>query len=134
MTPGQIAALVAAGAFVVLVILAAVVVVKLSRTLDEATVAIRKAHENTDPIFTGATTTIDHVNTQLERVEGVTSNVRAVTGNASALSSLFTATLGGPLVKTAAMSYGISRAIKTRREAANAPTGKHGRKRKGRKK
>lgn len=131
MTPGQIAALIAAGAFVVLVILAAVVVVKLSRTLDEATVAIRKAHENTDPLFTGANTTLTHVNTQLERVDGVTSNVQAVSGNASALSSLFTATLGGPLVKTAAVSYGVSKAIKARREE---PKGKHGRTRKGRRK
>ncbi|WP_020501914.1 DUF948 domain-containing protein [Sciscionella marina] len=135
MTPGQIAAVVAAAAFVVLVLLVAVVVVKLSRTLDEATIAIRKAHENTDPIFTEASTTLTHVNTQLERVDGVTSNVRTLTGNASALSSLFTATLGGPLVKTAAVSYGVSRAIKARRAAAGAPQGKHSRRaRKGRRK
>jgi len=47
------------------------------------------------------------VNTQLQRVDGITTNARSVTGNVSALTSLFTATMGGPLVKTAAFSYGV---------------------------
>ncbi|RKT56427.1 DUF948 domain-containing protein [Saccharothrix australiensis] len=126
MSPGQIAALVVAGAFVLLVILLAVPLIKLGRTLDEATIAIRKAHQNSDPLFTGANTTITHVNTQLERVDGITANARAVTGNVSALTSLFTATLGGPLVKAAALSYGVSKAIRARRSAAQAPK-KHSR-------
>ncbi|HWE88398.1 MAG TPA: DUF948 domain-containing protein [Pseudonocardiaceae bacterium] len=129
MSAGEIAALIAAGAFALLVLLAAIPLLKLGRTLDEATVAIRKAHENTDPLFDGANTTLTHVNTQLERVDGITANARAVTGNVSALSSLFTATLGGPLVKTAALSYGVSRAIRARRKAKDAkdPAGKHSR-------
>ncbi|MEV7555904.1 DUF948 domain-containing protein [Amycolatopsis thailandensis] len=120
MSAGQIAALIAAGAFVVLVVLLAIVLFKLGRTLDEATIAIRKAHENTDPLLIGANETITHVNTQLERVDGITANAQAVSGNVSALSSVFTATLGGPLVKTAALSYGLSKAIKARRKKAEA--------------
>lgn len=127
MSAGQIAALVAAGAFVLLVLLLAIPIVKLGRTLDEATVAIRKAQENSDPLFSGANTTITHVNTQLERVDGITANARAVTGNVSALTSLFTATLGGPLVKTAALSYGVSRAIRARRKASADAAGRHSR-------
>ena len=79
MSAGQIAALVAAGAFVLLVLLLAVPLIKLGRTLDEATIAIRKASESSDPLFLGANTTFDHVNTQLERVDGITANARAVT-------------------------------------------------------
>ncbi|AUS77586.1 DUF948 domain-containing protein [Actinoalloteichus sp. AHMU CJ021] len=114
MSAGQIAALVAAGAFVLLVLLLAIPLVKLGRTLDEATIAIRKAHEQSEPLFTEANTTLTHVNTQLERVDGITSNARTVSGNVSALSSLFTATLGGPLVKVAALSYGVSKAVRRR--------------------
>jgi len=125
-SPGEIAALIAAGAFVLLVVLLAIPLLKLGRTLDEATIAIRKAHTNTDPIFREANTSLTHVNTQLERVDGITANVHAVSGNASALSSVFTATLGGPLVKTAAFSYGISRALKARRAKKEArEAGKH---------
>jgi predicted PurR-regulated permease PerM len=123
-TAGQIAALVAAGAFVLLVVLLGIVLAKLGRTLDEATIAIRKAHQNTDPLFDGANTTLTHVNTQLERVDGITANAQAVTGNVSALTSVFTATLGGPLVKAAAFSYGVSRALKARRKAKGQIEGK----------
>jgi len=129
-SPEQIAALVAAGAFVLLALVGVVVLIKLGRTLDEATVTIRKARENTDPLFSEANTTLTHVNTQLERVDGITANARAVTGNVSALTSLFTATLGGPLVKVAALSYGISKAARARR--AKATDGRGRRSRRGR--
>ena len=112
---GQIAALVAAGAFVVLVGLLAVPLIKLGRTLDEATQAIRKASAEADPLFTGANTTVTQVNAQLERLDGITANAQAVTGNVSALTSLFTATLGGPLVRVAALSYGVSKAMGRRK-------------------
>ncbi|MCG8917771.1 MULTISPECIES: DUF948 domain-containing protein [Actinokineospora] len=125
MTAGQIAALIAAGAFVLLVVLLGIVLFKLGRTLDETTIAIRKAHQNSDPLFAGANTTLTHVNTQLERVDGITSNAQAVTGNVSALTSVFTATLGGPLVKAAALSYGVSKAVRARRKAKGALEGKH---------
>jgi uncharacterized protein YoxC len=119
--------------FLLLVILVARPLVKLGRTLDEATIAIRKAHENSDPLFTGANTTLTHVNTQLERVDGITANAQAVSGNVSALTSVFTATLGGPLVKVAAVSYGLSKAIKARRKRKDEREGKHTRRRRGRK-
>lgn len=117
MSAGQIAALIAAGAFVVLVGLLAMPLIKLGRTLDEATLAIRKASDESDPLFAGANTTVTHVNTQLERLDGITANAQAVTGNVSALTALFTATLGGPLVRVAALSYGLSKAMKQRRKS-----------------
>ncbi|GAB3142163.1 DUF948 domain-containing protein [Amycolatopsis sp. NPDC004378] len=124
MSAGQIAALIAAGAFVVLVVLLAVVLRKLGKTLDAATEAIERTNNNTDPLLIGANETITHVNTQLERVDGITSNAQAVTGNVSALTSVFTATLGGPLVKTAALSYGISKAIRARKKKSAAKAAK----------
>jgi len=126
-TAGQIAALIAAGAFVVLVLLLAVPLLKLGRTLDEATIAIRKAHEGSAPLLDDAQVTLRQVNTQLDRVDGITSSARTVTSNVSVLTSLFTATLGGPLVRAAALSYGLSKAVKARREGKDA--GAHSRRR-----
>jgi uncharacterized protein YoxC len=123
-TAGQIAALIAAGAFVVLVLLLAIPLLKLGRTLDEATIALRKAHEGSAPLLDDAQVTLRQVNTQLDRVDGITSSARTVTSNVSVLTSLFTATLGGPLVRAAAFSYGLNKAIKSRRSgkgAAKAP-------------
>lgn len=132
MSAGQIAALVAAGAFVLLVVLLAVPLLKLGRTLDEATVAIRKAHEGSAPLLDGAQTTLRQVNTQLERVDGITAGARTVSTNVSVLTSLFTATLGGPLVRAAALSYGLSKAVKARRAGKDAGAHSRGRRRRGR--
>ena len=115
MSVGQIAAIIAAVAFVVLVLLLAVPLIKLGRTLDEATVAIRKAHEGTRPLLDEAEVTITSVNTQLERVDGMTASAAAVAANTRALTSLFTATLGGPMVKVAALSYGLRKASQARK-------------------
>ena len=129
MSGGEWAAVIAAGAFALLTVFLVITLIKVMRTVDEATIAIRKAHLNSDPLFTGANTTLTHVNTQLDRVDGITANAQAVTGNVSALSSVFTATLGGPLVKVAAFSYGVNRALKARRKAKEAADGKHTRRR-----
>jgi len=65
---GAIAALIAAGAFVLLVLLLAVPLLKLGRTLDEATLAIRKTHEGATPLLTDAQGTLGQVNAQLVHV------------------------------------------------------------------
>lgn len=124
MSVGQIAALVAAVAFVLLVVLLAVPLLKLGRTLDEATVAIRKAHEGTGPLLDEAGTTITTVNTQLRRVDGLTASAQAVAANTRALSAIFTATLGGPVVKAAALSYGLRKAMQARKLKADTAAAK----------
>jgi uncharacterized protein YoxC len=121
---GQIAAIVAAVAFVILVVLLAIPLIKLGRTLDEATIAIRKAHEGTAPLLDDANVTLTSVNTQLERVDGMTASAQAVAANTKALSTLFTATLGGPLVKVAALSYGLRKAQQARKLKASPAKGK----------
>jgi hypothetical protein len=50
-------------------------------------------------------------NAQLTRVDAITSNVQSATGNISALTALLAATLGGPVVKVAAFSYGVRSAL-----------------------
>ena len=67
------------------------------------------------PLINGVTETVGHTNDQLERVDAITSNVQQMTTNISALTSLFAATLGSPVVKVAAFSYGVRRAMAERR-------------------
>ncbi|MDD7964757.1 DUF948 domain-containing protein [Actinomycetospora lemnae] len=121
MSVGQIAAIIAAVAFVILVVLLAIPLLKLGRTLDEATIAIRKAHEGTEPLLSDANVTLTSVNTQLERVDGMTASAQAVAANTKALTTLFTATLGGPLVKVAALSYGLRKAQQARKLKNGSP-------------
>ena len=115
MSGGEIAALIAAVAFVLLVGLLAVPILKLGRTLDEATLAIRKAHEGAQPILSNANETVTQVNSQLARVEGITANAQSMSSNVAALTSLVATTLGSPVVKVAAFSYGVRQAAAKRR-------------------
>jgi uncharacterized protein YoxC len=108
---GDIAGLIAAIAFVLLVGALALPLVKLGKVLDETRLSVRELTEHTVPILDEATTTVAQTNVQLERVDAITSSAATVTQNVSALSSLFAATVGGPMIKVAAFSYGVRRAI-----------------------
>ena len=50
-------------------------------------------------------------NDQLTRVDTITSSVSTMTTNASALTSVAAATVGSPLIKVAAFSYGVRTAV-----------------------
>jgi hypothetical protein len=113
---GAIAGLIAAGAFVLLVLLLAIPLLKLGKTLDEATLAIRASNEGATPILLSAQTTITSVNHQLDSVDAITKDVGNMTTNAAALMSIVSSTLGSPLIKVAAFSYGVRRTISNRRD------------------
>jgi uncharacterized protein YoxC len=113
---GAIAALIAAGAFVLLVLLLAIPLLKLGRTLDEATLAIRKTHEGIGPLLSDAQGTLGQVNTELVQVESIAKNVNAMTTNVAALTSVVSSTLGNPLIKVAAFSYGVRKTVQDRRD------------------
>jgi uncharacterized protein YoxC len=111
MTGGDIAGLIAAGVFAVLVGLLAVPLIKLGRVFDETSDAIRELSQNVTPLLEEATTTISESNRQLARLDTITADVAEVTGNVSALVALFAAAVGGPLIKIAAFSAGVRAAI-----------------------
>ncbi len=114
---GDIAGLIAAGAFVVLTALLAIPLVKLGRVFDETTLAIRDLSSNVTPLLAETTTTISETNKQLARIDTITSNVADVTGNVSALVGLASATIGGPLIKIAGFSAAVRSALRVTRPA-----------------
>ena len=92
MSVGEIAGLIAAGALVLLVVLMAVPLLKLGRTLDETTLTIRQAREQSAADPGQASTTVAHVNRNLERVDDITGNAANVSSNVAALTSVVAAT------------------------------------------
>jgi uncharacterized protein YoxC len=117
MSGGEIAALIAAIAFVLLVLLLAVPLLKLGRTLDEATLAVRKTHDGIGPLLADAQATIESINKQLVQVEGIAENVNSMTTNVAAMTSVVSSTLGSPMIKAAAFSYGVRKTVADRRDA-----------------
>jgi uncharacterized protein YoxC len=126
---GEIAALIAAGAFLMLVLVVAVPILRLRHTVDAATRAVNDLNDRTGPILTGVNTAVDNLNTaltqvhtsldgvnlQLARVDTITSHASQVTANVANLSTIVTAAAANPLTKVAAFAYGVRRAAARRR-------------------
>jgi len=117
MTGGDIAGLIAAGVFAVLVAILAVPIFKLGRVFDEIRKTIESIGAGTTPLIDEVTATVSTTNQQLQKVDGISNNVSDATANISALSSLVAATVGSPLIKVAAFSYGVRSAFAGRRSS-----------------
>ncbi|HEY0259803.1 MAG TPA: DUF948 domain-containing protein [Lacisediminihabitans sp.] len=107
MSGGDIAGLIAAGIFAVLVGLLAVPLIKLGRVFDETKTAIHELSGNVTPLLEEATTTITETNKQLARFDTITGGIAEATGNVTSLIALFAATVGGPLIKLAGFSAAV---------------------------
>lgn len=94
------------------------VLVRLGRVLRSTEALVVGVTDRTVPLLGEVTTSVVQVNGQLERIDTITSHAATVSGNVAAMVGLFSATLGGPLVKVAAFSYGVRRAA-SRRERAD---------------
>jgi uncharacterized protein YoxC len=126
---GDIAALIAAVAFVALVVFLAVPILRLRHTVDAATRALTDLTDRTGPLLGSVNTTVDNVNValvqahtsldevnqQLARLDTITGHAAQVTANVANLTTIVSAAASNPLVKVAALSYGFRKATAKRR-------------------
>ena len=127
MSAGEIAGLIAAVAAVAFVVFCAVPLLKLGRVLEEVRLAVRDLGHNSVPILQELKGTVTATNTELAKLSLVTEDVAkvsqhatVVSENAAQLSTLFASTLGGPLIKTAAFTYGVRQAVTGRKAGVKA--------------
>ncbi len=130
MTVGEIAGLIAAVAFVLLVGMVAIPLFKLGKVLDELGTAVRELGAETKPILVELKAAVETTNAEIARigdvtteVEKVTADVAKVSGHAStvventaALSRVVTTAVGRPLVAVASSSHAFRAAITAKRE------------------
>jgi len=83
-------------------------------------------------LLSGAQDTVAAVNSQLAQVEDITRGVSSITSNAAALTSLVSSTVGSPLIKVAAFSYGVRSTVTKRRDAQAVAQARRGRRAAGR--
>ncbi|MDR0593425.1 MAG: DUF948 domain-containing protein [Bifidobacteriaceae bacterium] len=126
MTLGEVAGLIAALAFVALVGLLAVPVLRLGGVFREATRSVKELTDHTVPILDEAATTVAETNAQLEKVDVITAAAADVSQNVSAMTALFAATLGGPLIKLAAFTYGVRSTMMSRGVGSGGQRGAKG--------
>ncbi|GHG28612.1 MULTISPECIES: DUF948 domain-containing protein [Streptomyces] len=111
MTGGEVAGILVAVFWAILVSFLAVVLARLAQTLRATTRLVADVTEQAVPLLADASATVRSAQTQLDRVDAIASDVQEVTANASALSTTVASTFGGPLVKVAAFGYGVRRAL-----------------------
>ncbi len=117
MSVGEVAGLIAAIAAVALVVFCAVPLLKLGRVLEELRLVVRDFGHNSVPILQELKGTVSATNDEIGKLSLVTEDVSKVSAhatvvseNAAQLSTLFASTLGGPMIKVAAFTYGVRQA------------------------
>src|SRR3982751_3361521 len=131
MHAGEVAGLIAAGAFLMLVLVLAVPILKLRHTVDAATQAINDLNDRTGPLLGNVNETVENANTalgqvqvsldgvnvQLAKVDTITEHAAHVSANVANLSTVITAAAANPMIKVASFGYGLRKAAQARRRA-----------------
>jgi uncharacterized protein YoxC len=116
LTAGQLAGLIVAVFWAVLVAFLALTLLKLARVLNEAGKVLSEIGDQALPLMEDMARTVRRANEQLGRTDVITKQVAGVTQNVSAVTTVMTSVVGGPLVKAAAFSYGVRKALGNRAE------------------
>lgn len=111
MSGGEVAGILVAVFWAILVSFLAVVLVRMAQTLRATTKLVADVTEQAVPLLADASATVRSAQTQLDKVDAIATDVQEVTSNASALSTTVASAFGGPLVKVAAFGYGVRQAI-----------------------
>ena len=107
--------MVAAIAFAVLVLLLAVPLLKLGGLIDELRKSVQDITVDARGTVQEASKTITEVNTQLAKVDTVTTSASQMAQDASAVSTLVSSTVGRPLIKLAAFSAATREVLQGRK-------------------
>ncbi|CAM4233718.1 hypothetical protein GCM10009799_50710 [Nocardiopsis rhodophaea] len=118
LTGGELAALIAAVVWTVLVAFLCVTLVKLTRLLSEMTKVVSDLGERARPLLDDVASTVERTGNSLDRVEEITANVANTTEDVSTMTALTRSVFTGPLVRLASFSYAVRRVVGQRRALA----------------
>ncbi|GGO72490.1 DUF948 domain-containing protein [Nonomuraea cavernae] len=116
LTAGEVAALIAATGWIVLVCVLTMVLIKLARLLTETARAVSDLTSRMTPLLDDMGVTVSETNRQLVAVEAIARDVKQVSGHAAKLSAVTQTVFTGPLIKVSSIGYGVRRAIEARRQ------------------
>ncbi|MDO5671947.1 MAG: DUF948 domain-containing protein [Actinomycetaceae bacterium] len=111
MSISEIASLIAAIAFAVLVVAMVVPLLKLGKFFADLSTSVQEITASSIQTVDGTSEAMTQVNVQLERVDTITQAASRSAEDLSALTTLLSATLGKPLIKISAFSYAVRKAM-----------------------
>jgi Bacterial protein of unknown function (DUF948) len=138
MNTAELAALIAAVFWALLVCVGVFVMFRLARLLSESSRLVADLRERSDVLLQraqtavdGAQAAVDRADRQLDKTEAVTASMdelgdgmAELAGQVTALAGLGRAIAAGPVGRTAALAYGVRRAVGLRRAARRTVPGR----------
>jgi len=125
---GDLAAIVAAFFFAVLVCAGVYVLIRLARMISEGTRLLADMRAQSDTVFERVQTAVDRANQQLDATSSVTAGMdelnegmSQLTDQVSALAGLGRAISAGPAGRVGALVYGVRHAVAIRRDGTGRP-------------
>ncbi len=109
---GDVALMILAIFWAVLVMFLALVMVNLFRVLEATKGLLDGIRTETVPLLAEVKVTVAGVNKEMERVDGVMSSVGNIAKSAERVSAVVEHTVSSPLIKLVAFGAGASRAVK----------------------
>ncbi|GAB3231696.1 hypothetical protein GCM10027447_26990 [Glycomyces halotolerans] len=117
------AALAGVGILILCVVLSFVLISVRNKIVSKAGRTLDKVDREVGPLLQNLNTTVTNVNSSLVKVDGelvkvgsITDNAANVSSNVANLTTLVASAVASPLVKAAAFSFGLRKAVKKRGE------------------
>lgn len=126
MSVGDIAGLIAAIAFVILVGALIYPLIRLGRLFDQVSTTVKDSADHAIPAIDEGVTTVKQVNRSLEDINRVSSAASTTANNVGALADLYTSFLGKPVIKVVSTLFAlrttVSSFVSKRGHKADKPT------------
>jgi len=84
---------------------------RLAGTFDESTKAIRDLSRELVPLLSRVQTTVDEVNSELEKIDAITGSVADVTGKLETTAAAVQEAVGAPVKKFAGFAAGVGEGL-----------------------
>ncbi|WP_062428220.1 DUF948 domain-containing protein [Herbidospora daliensis] len=114
LTAGEVAGLIVAMFWAILVCFLAYVLIKLARLLTATTKVVNELGDKVVPLLNEVSYTVSETNRQLVAVEAIASNVKEVSDDVAKITGLASTVVTGPIIKVSSFAHGIRSALSRR--------------------
>jgi uncharacterized protein YoxC len=108
---GNVAALVCAISFALLMLALVIVVLKLARTMAITNGILDDIRKETLPLMGRVQTTMDHINNEMGYVDGVLKSAEKLAARANNMTQTAQSLITSPLVRVLSLGLGVQRAL-----------------------
>ena len=108
---GDVAALICAISFALLMLAGMIVALKLARTMAITNRILNDIRKETLPLMTRVETAMDHVNGEIERLDGVLESLQKVAGRFDSATRTVQRLVASPFARLLTLGMGVQRAL-----------------------